>query len=151
MKKHVLALSLSTAFKQPAAMPVPRDIPALPAVDPTRDHKRVSPQGKAIGAMLVRLVEPAIQSLSKVGEPDERCKSCAFRAGTVPNGCLQTQLDACKAILEQNPFRCHVEKLADGTPQICHGWFAMRWARGDIPADFGMDWWEYSPPDAEEE
>ena len=47
--------------------------------DPTKDHSRVTPEGRAIGAEWVRMVEPIIAHLVAEGEPDERCKSCAFR------------------------------------------------------------------------
>lgn len=108
-------------------------------------HHRVSPVGQAAGAQLVRLVEPAIARLAAEGEPDERCKSCAFRAGTVPNGCAQTMMDALKCVIEDVPFLCHVNTYRDGSPKICHGWFAAAWARGDAPA--GKAPWHFSPPD----
>ena len=75
--------------------------------DPTKDHKWVSPEGRAMGEQLVRVTEPRINALAAEGEPDERCKSCAFTSGTVPNGCLQTQMDALKAVVEKVPFNCH--------------------------------------------
>ncbi len=116
------------------------------------DHKRVSPEGRALGEQLVRMTSPAIQALADQGEPDERCKSCAFRLGTVPNGCLQTQADAVKAVIENVPFLCH---QADRDHMPCHGWFAARWAvrqaekvRGPMP--FTKCPWEFSPPDAAE-
>lgn len=90
--------------------------------DPTKDHKRVSPEGKKIGALMVRIAEPEIAALAQEDEPDERCASCAFRAGTVPNGCFQTQSDVAKAIAENVPFLCHAHK----TQVICWGWFAAR-------------------------
>lgn len=117
------------------------------------DHKRASPQGRALGEQLVRLTAPAVQKLADQGEPDERCKSCAFRLGTVPNGCLQTQADAFKAVIEDVPFLCH---QADRLHQVCHGWFAARHAiteaervRGPLPIKKCP--WEFSRPDAEEE
>ena len=154
MKKHVLALSINAIFKEAgpfSSVPQVELAAENSPVDPTKDHKRVSPEGKAIGAMLVRMVEPAVAALALEGEQDERCKSCAFRAGTVPNGCLQTQLDACKSVLEQRPFMCHVNKYRDGTHQICHGWFAATWSRGSVEPNFSMSWWDYTPPDLAEE
>lgn len=109
------------------------------------DHKRVTPEGRAVGEQIVRLTEPAIQRLADEGEPDERCRSCAFRAGTVPNGCPQTMADVVKCVVEQTPFHCHVDKYADGSEKICHGWFAARWSMGDKPA--GVVPWEFSPDD----
>ena len=82
-----------------------------------RERNRVTPEGRALGENMVRLTEPAIARLADEGEPDERCKSCAFRLGTVPNGCPQTQLDALKAVIEDVPFMCHQANRA-GWP--CH-------------------------------
>ena len=113
------------------------------------DHKRVSPEGQAMGAQLARLTEPWIKRLAAQGEPDERCKSCAFTPGTVPNGCLQTQMDALKAVVEKVPFLCH-QHGRKGMP--CHGWFAaqvgMRVAeKKKGPAPVVACPWEFSPPD----
>jgi hypothetical protein len=111
----------------------------------SNDHHRVSPEGRALGDQMVRLVEPVIQHIAKLGDPDERCKSCAFRAGTVPNGCLQTQADALKAVLEQKPFLCHVDHYADGRHKLCSGWLASQWGAIDRPVVACP--WEFSPPD----
>jgi len=48
------------------------------------DHHRVSPEGRKIGANMASLANKATALLALQGEPDERCKSCAFTAGTVP-------------------------------------------------------------------
>ena len=85
------------------------------------DHWRVSPEGQHAGLMMARLADAECASLAKQDEPDERCKTCAFRAGTVPNGCAQTQLDVYKAVVEDVPFGCHQNRKS-----ICHGWFALR-------------------------
>lgn len=85
------------------------------------DHSRVSPEGKALGIRMAVLAEAEIAALARDGEADERCKSCAFRAGTVPNGCVQTQLDVQKAVAEDVPFMCHC-----GPNRVCFGWFAVR-------------------------
>ncbi|XXQ53870.1 hypothetical protein ACA040_002552 [Xenophilus aerolatus] len=116
-------------------------------IDATQDHHRVSPEGRAIGANMVRLVEPVIRHLKAHGEPDERCKSCAFRAGTVPNGCLQTMMDATKAAVEQTLFLCHVDRYASGERKLCAGWLATQWgARDREPVRCP---WPFSPPDDE--
>ena len=114
------------------------------------DHIRVSTEGRALGEQLARLTDKAAATLAAEGEPDERCKSCAFRHGTVPNGCLQTQMDAMKAVVEDVPFLCH-QHDRKGMP--CHGWFAARVAidraeraRG-IPLGVTKCPWEFSPPD----
>lgn len=109
------------------------------------DHHRVSPEGRAIGMQLVRLVEPVIKHLEAHGDADERCKSCAFRADTVPNGCLQTMMDAVKAMSEQKPFLCHVEHYADGRNKLCAGWLATQWRAADREPVACS--WEFSPPD----
>lgn len=116
------------------------------------DHKRVTPEGRAAGFNLVRLTEPAIAELEREGEPDERCKTCAFRLGTVPNGCLQTQLDAMKAVVEGVPFLCH---QADRKGWPCHGWYAARVAVQSAEKARGVKLqatcpWEFSPPDTED-
>lgn len=118
----------------------------------SKEHNRVSPEGRALGEQLVRLTAPAITKLAEQGEPDERCKSCAFRIGTVPNGCLQTQADAIKAVIEGVPFLCH---QADKLHMPCHGWYAARWAvrqaekvKGPLPITECP--WPFSPPDPEE-
>ncbi len=91
------------------------------------DHHRVSPEGRELGELTARFADAECASLAAQGEPDERCKTCAFRAGTVPNGCLQTQSDAIKAITDDVPFLCHAHKNSAGTyDQICYGWFAAR-------------------------
>jgi hypothetical protein len=111
---------------------------------PPQDHSRVTATGRALGAQLVRLTDPAIFQLSLEGEPDTRCASCAFKLGTVPNGCEQTQLDAVKAVMEGVPFYCHMD------PQhrtLCHGWFAGRYA---VDGRRTVCPWEFSPPDAKE-
>lgn len=111
----------------------------------SNDHHRVSPEGRALGAQLVRLVEPVIQHLADLGDPDERCKSCAFRAGTVPNGCIQTMADAFKAVLEQKPFMCHVDRYTDGHRKLCSGWLASQWGSAGRPPVACS--WDFSPPD----
>lgn len=113
------------------------------------DHSRVSPEGRALGEQMARLTDKAAATLAAEGEPDERCKSCAFRRGTVPNGCLQTQMDAMKAVIEGVPFLCH-QHDRKGTP--CHGWFAARVALKRADKARGVPFaakcqWEFSPPD----
>jgi hypothetical protein len=75
----------------------------------TKDYSRISGFGRLLGLFLVKLCEPTIAKLITDGEPDERCSTCAFRAGTVPNGCEQTVMDAVKCVKEDVVFRCHAE------------------------------------------
>ena len=117
-------------------------------MSPTKDHSRVSPEGRKLGEQMVRMTGPWIEHLAREGEADERCKSCAFRAGTVPNGCIQTQMDVLKAVVEDVPFQCH---QADKKGLICHGWFAARYAINQSQKSKGALElscpWEFSPPD----
>jgi hypothetical protein len=112
------------------------------AMKEAHDHQRVSPEGRHIGELTAKVADRCAAKLEAEGEPDERCKTCAFRAGTVPNGCLQTQADAIKAVIEDVPFLCH-----QNLNTICHGWFAigvqMNGRVGSVP-------WEFSPPDQPE-
>jgi hypothetical protein len=126
-----------------------RFVPAGDAMRPTR----ITDKGLALGAQIQRLSEPAIARLVAEGEPDERCKSCAFRQGTVPSGCLQTQMDVLKAIIESVPFMCH---QADKRGEICHGWYAAgvelrrrEELHGPLPVTTCP--WPFSPPDDREE
>lgn len=116
------------------------------------DHHRVSPEGKSIGLQMAGIADRSIALLKLEGETDERCKSCAFTLGTVPNGCAQTQLDCMKSVIENVPFMCH-QKDKKGWP--CHGWYAARvlfnraektkgkFVVASVP-------WQFSPPDEPE-
>jgi hypothetical protein len=113
------------------------------------DHKRVSAEGRAIGEQTAKLSDRAIAILVAEGETDDRCKSCAFRLGTVPNGCIQTQMDVMKAVIEDVPFLCH---QADRKGFPCHGWYAARVQLNRverIKGKFEVEKcpWEFSPPD----
>jgi hypothetical protein len=118
----------------------------------TKDHPRVTPEGKAAGFDLASLTDVVAAKLAEEGQPDERCKSCAFKFGTVPNGCLQTQADALKSVIEGVPFLCH---QADQQRRPCYGWVSVRLAiayaelcRGDsLDIKCG---WDFSPPDVME-
>lgn len=118
----------------------------------TKNRNRVSAEGMQMGENVVRLFEPAIAALAAQGEPDERCPSCAFRAGTVPNGCVQTQMDALKCIVEGVPFLCH-QHDRKGMP--CHGWFAAQVALREAEKRKGVPFpttecpWPFSDPDEE--
>lgn len=116
------------------------------------DHHRVTPEGHEIGKLTARLADAECANLAKQGEEDERCKTCAFRAGTVPNGCIQTQSDAMKAVVEDVPFMCHAHKNASGHyNKICFGWFAVRCIADRREKATGEKLppvsWEFSPPD----
>lgn len=121
------------------------------------DHHRVTPAGRAMGKSAVRLAELGRARLEEMGLADvnggalrdEMCKTCACRPGTVPNGCLQTQLDFLKAAHEGLPFRCHSPQ--DG--KLCAGWVRVRAVLvcNPLPAPVAdlLSKHEYSPPDEE--
>lgn len=115
-------------------------------MDASEQRNRVTPEGKAIGAQMARLCDIEGAKLIAEGEwtEDERCRSYAFRLGTVPNGCPQTQMDALKSVMQQEPFFCHV---ADPGTQVCAGWFACVQASKKQPP-VTMPW-PYSQPDPE--
>jgi hypothetical protein len=108
--------------------------------DETKNHSRVTPEGRLLGFQTARLTEPAVARLVAEGEADERCKSCAGTYGTVPNGCLQTQADFVKAVVEGVPFLCH---QADRKGWPCHAWYAARVATKGAPE--AKCPWEFSP------
>jgi hypothetical protein len=120
-----------------------------------RDHHRVSPEGKAMGKDMARLADAEWAALTATGEEDDRCTTCAFRAGTVPNGCFQTQSDAVKAVCENVPFMCHSHQDKHGRyDRICGGWFAVRRIANRKERATGEKMpaapWDFSPPDAPE-
>lgn len=112
-----------------------------------REPNRVTREGRKIGAQMARLCDIEVQKLIAEGEwtEDERCKSCAFRLGTVPNGCPQTQMDVVKSVMEHEPFFCHMTPTR-GT-DVCGGWFASVQAVKDKPKV--VCHWPFSPPDDE--
>lgn len=118
-----------------------------------QDHNRVTPEGRTMGEQMARLTEASIARLAAEDEPDERCKSCAFVRGTVPNGCLQTQMDALKCVVEGVPFLCH---QADRKGWPCYGWYAARVSLRSAEKARGVALnvtcpWDFSPPDPKEE
>ena len=89
---------------------------------------RPTPEGRALGEQMARLISEPIMQIALQGEPDARCSSCAFRQGTIPNGCPETQMDALKCVMEGTPFYCHMKEPRE----TCHGWYAGRYAvRGE--------------------
>ena len=110
-----------------------------------------------MGKSSARLAERGLQrmeanGLTSLGLPmlrDDMCQSCACKPGTVPNGCLQTQLDLMKSASEGRPFMCHAPK--DG--KLCAGWARVRaeLVANPLPADVValLDQWDYTPPDEE--
>ena len=109
-----------------------------------KEHNRVTPEGAACGREIARLCDTECEKLIAEGEwtEDERCASCAFHRGTVPNGCLQTQLDCFKAVMEREPFFCHVHPPGS---KVCAGWFASVQRMKGGPKIICP--WDFSPPD----
>jgi hypothetical protein len=95
-----------------------------------------SPEGAELGAHLARLTAPEIEAYrAKFPGWPGPCASCAFRAGTVPNRCAQTVMDAVKCVAEREPFYCHepAARGPDGEPtDLCRGWVI---ATASLPPD----------------
>lgn len=108
-----------------------------------------------MGRNATRLAALGLQRLQAEGLADvhapmlrnDMCKTCACQPNTVPNGCLQTQLDFLKSAVEGRPFRCHSPK--DG--RMCAGWVRARaeLVANPLPAQAMklIEKWDYSPPD----
>lgn len=104
------------------------------------DSARVTPLGKELGENLARLVQHGIDVLAVDGEPDVRCKTCAFRAGTIANGCIQTLADAVKCVMQgDRDFMCHQDT---SLKTLCHGYVAWRLICNGTHTTVP---WDYSP------
>lgn len=120
-------------------------------------HERVTPLGKELGRNAVRLADLGLKRLKQAGLDEvagpmlreDMCKTCACRPGTVPNGCLQTQLDFLKAVVEGVPFACHSPRNG----KLCAGWVRARAqvAASPVPPELAqmVAKWEFSPPDSD--
>lgn len=109
------------------------------------------PDPEAMGNYLMKLASvTGVMMVNAPGLRDDMCKSCACQPGSVPNGCLQTQLDLLKSAAEGQPFLCHAPK--DG--RICAGWAGVRaqLAVTPLPAAVAalLAKHRYSAPDVEE-
>jgi hypothetical protein len=104
---------------------------------------RPTPLGIELGKQLARFADAA-EAEQKKSFPNlkERCKTCAFRLGTIPNGCSETLMDALKCVMEFHDFMCH-ETMHNGEPQgVCQGWLLMcSQSKGRIEVP-----WDYSKP-----
>lgn len=108
-----------------------------------------------MGKNATRLAELGLARLRAIGLEGVKvprlrgkmCKTCACQPGSVPNGCLQTQMDFLKAAAEGEPFQCH--SPLDG--KLCAGWARVRaeLVANPLPAPVLalLAKWEYSPPD----
>lgn len=124
---------------------------------PKSDHPRVTPEGRALGRQSAAMAELGGMRLQALGLGDVRapmlreslCTTCACRPGSVPNGCLQTQMDFLKSVVEGKPFLCHAPH--DG--KLCAGWVRARAevAARPIPPETValLARWDYSRPDSD--
>jgi hypothetical protein len=105
----------------------PWDFSSAPEPGETTVPNRPSPEGAALGEQMARLCDVEKEKQAE-RFPDQlpRCDECAFRLGTLPNGCAETQMDALKCVLERVPFFCH-KGLKDGDEpkQLCRGWVIL--------------------------
>src|ERR1700686_367015 len=82
--------------------------------------------GKSVGENMSKLADQAEEDCrEKLGFVAIKCSTCAFKSGSIPNGCLTTVADAMKCTMENEPFFCH-HKIEDGKPTtLCAGWLMM--------------------------
>ncbi len=102
-------------------------------------RNRPCAQGRLLGRELARLADKAeAERVQQFPNTKVRCRTCAFRLGTVPNGCVTTLMDAVKCAMEQVPFMCHE---SPGNTEPCMGWveFANVAQRDPMPTP-----WEFS-------
>lgn len=109
---------------------VPWDFSKAPA--PGEGHPNLpTPEGRALGRELARLCDAVeAEDLKRFPNQQPRCNDCAFRAGTQPNGCPETLMDAIKCVVEGAPFYCHKGMKEGEKPKhLCRGWLTMQGAR----------------------
>lgn len=96
-----------------------------------RVPNRSTEEGRSLGREMARLCDAELS-----GKPDDRCRTCAFRAGDhVANGSPETLMSALKCAMERTPFWCHE------SDRPCAGWLAMR-----FPPEMHVDApWEHPP------
>lgn len=89
--------------------------------------------GWELGSQLDRFCEAEIAKYSGSGlAAPERCRTCAFRKGTYPNGCVPTVMDALKSVMERDEtvFLCHEHKKGDSAP-VCAGYLLLAGKESD--------------------
>jgi hypothetical protein len=105
---------------------VPWDFSEPPADDETAVPNVPTPEGRLLGAQLARLADVEEERLrERFPHMHRRCGDCAFRAGTVPNGCPETLMDAVKGLVEAVPFYCHKKFDEDGKPLLLCAGYAL--------------------------
>lgn len=81
---------------------------------------RPTDRGRQLGMYLAKLADKAErESAKRFPNQKIRCTTCAFRGGSIPNGCEETLLDAIKCTMEGVSFYCHETK---GCRALCSGW-----------------------------
>lgn len=90
--------------------------------------------GRLLGVQLARLTDIEEARLrEKFPRMHRRCGDCAFRAGTDPNGCPETLMDAVKALVENVPFYCHKAFTPEGAPKLlCAGYAILIGSKSDV-------------------
>lgn len=97
-------------------------------------RNRPSADGYVLGEQLDRFCEQQIDKYRQSGMAvPRRCNTCAFRKGTVPNGCAPTVMDALKCVMEGVPFLCH-EHRQQHEPPLCSGWLLVVNREGEVAA-----------------
>ena len=77
-----------------------------------------TPEGRELGAQVARLCDGELK-----GKPDNRCQTCAGRAGDhLANGSPETLMSFVKSIAERTPFWCHEHD------RPCAAWLALRFS-----------------------
>ena len=106
---------------------VPWGFSEPPANDADAVPNLPTPEGRALGVELARIADlEEERQREKFPNAKPRCADCAFRAGTLPNGCPDTLMDAVKAVAECKPFYCHHGLDSDKSPtRLCAGYALM--------------------------
>lgn len=107
-------------------------------------RNRPTPEGQALGEQLARFADTADASI-RAEDPawPERCTTCAFRLGTIPNGCPTTVMDALKCVTEHIEFQCHERK----PEHPCMGWASLVKTSASAPV---KAFWPFSDETQEE-
>lgn len=95
-----------------------------------------TPDGEALGRQLARWYDQAEPAqLAAFPGMLPRCNECAFKAGTLPNGCPETVMDALKCVLEDVPFYCHKGlKEGEAPTRLCTGFMVLMSSKPRDPA-----------------
>lgn len=104
---------------------------------------RPTPEGVALGTQMARFADIAEKrQLKEFPDMQKRCGTCAFRLGTVANGCPPTLADAIKAITEKDMFACHEKPNREEPVNPCVGFMLLLSECRDVPVRHVP--WEYS-------